>query len=160
MFRLFQQFVLLLKINIFTEFIVSLFFVIKGGSSLLGNNITSTALLRWMEAVQIVVTTLMIPMLYLARSAVSTLITVKLYSTQVVILTLIFFFNISRSVLKVPSEWLLLSFFKSLSFSILHSCFTSLCINLTNGSFGFVSVCAHRHGNNYSDNNLTSSSSS
>ncbi|KAG2183454.1 hypothetical protein INT43_006460 [Umbelopsis isabellina] len=71
MFRLFQRFVLLLKINIFTEFIVSLFFVIKGGSSLLGPTTASTSWQRWMEAVQIVVTALMIPMLYFARSAVS-----------------------------------------------------------------------------------------
>ncbi|KAM3578879.1 hypothetical protein VKS41_008672 [Umbelopsis sp. WA50703] len=68
MFRLFQRFVLLLKINIFTEFIVSLFFVIKGGSSLLGDTAASTP---WMEGVQIIVTALMLPMLYFARTAVS-----------------------------------------------------------------------------------------
>jgi hypothetical protein len=67
MFRLFQRFVLLLKINIFTEFIVSLFFVIKGGSSLLGDTAASTP---WMEGVQIIVTALMLPMLYFARTAV------------------------------------------------------------------------------------------
>jgi hypothetical protein len=63
----YQQFILALKINIFTEFIVSLFFVIKGGvllTDVKANN-------PWIEPVQIVVTAFILPMLYFGRTAVS-----------------------------------------------------------------------------------------
>ncbi|GAB5593629.1 hypothetical protein Unana1_08529 [Umbelopsis nana] len=66
-FRVYQQFILVLKINIFTEFLVSLFFVIKGGSLVTGIKVS----MSWIEAVQIGVTALILPMLYFGRTAVS-----------------------------------------------------------------------------------------
>ncbi|CAO3652547.1 unnamed protein product [Cunninghamella echinulata] len=64
MYVIFQYFVLCLKINIFVEFLVLCFyliqFVIKGGGKF-----------DWHSSVFLVVTILILPMLYLAREAVS-----------------------------------------------------------------------------------------
>ncbi|KAG2185511.1 hypothetical protein INT44_002304, partial [Umbelopsis vinacea] len=68
MYRVYQQFLLVLKIDIFTEFIVSLFFVIKGGIATDGVKSTTP----WIEYVQVGVTALILPMLIAARVAVST----------------------------------------------------------------------------------------
>jgi hypothetical protein len=68
MYRVYQQFLLVLKIDIFTEFIVSLFFVIKGG--IVTDGVKSTT--PWIEYVQVGVTALILPMLIAARIAVST----------------------------------------------------------------------------------------
>jgi hypothetical protein len=62
MYRVFQFFVLALKIDIFTGFMVSIFYLIqfamKQGVS-------------WESIVQVVVTVLILPFLYFARTAVS-----------------------------------------------------------------------------------------
>jgi hypothetical protein len=63
MYRIFQFFVLCLKIEIFTEFIVSLFYLIQYAVREAGS--------QWNTWVQLTVTVLMLPMLYFARTAVS-----------------------------------------------------------------------------------------
>ncbi|KAH8549191.1 hypothetical protein BGW37DRAFT_124133 [Umbelopsis sp. PMI_123] len=63
MYRVYQQFLLVVKIDIFTEFLVSLFFVIKGGILTNGTNVSLT----WIELVQIAVTALILPMLIAGR---------------------------------------------------------------------------------------------
>ncbi|KAI8140879.1 hypothetical protein BJV82DRAFT_621462 [Fennellomyces sp. T-0311] len=64
MYRMFQFFVLALKIDVFTEFLVSLFYVIQFGTKVEG--------VVWETGIQIVVTILILPMLYFARTAGST----------------------------------------------------------------------------------------
>ncbi|KAI8889469.1 hypothetical protein K501DRAFT_170893 [Backusella circina FSU 941] len=64
MYRIFQFFVLCLKIEIFTEFIVSLFYLIQYAVREAGS--------QWNTWVQLVVTIFMLPMLYFARTAGST----------------------------------------------------------------------------------------
>lgn len=59
---MFQFFVLSLKIDIFTEFLVSLFYIIQFGVQLEG--------IVWETGIQIAVTVLILPMLYFARTAV------------------------------------------------------------------------------------------
>lgn len=68
MYRVYQQFLLVLKIDIFTEFMVSLFFVIKRSTVTDDLKLSSP----WIEWVQIAVTVLILPMLIGARFAVST----------------------------------------------------------------------------------------
>ncbi|SAM04842.1 hypothetical protein [Absidia glauca] len=63
MYRTFQFFVLALKIDIFTGFMVSIFYLIQFA---LKQGIT------WESGIQLVVTILMLPMLYFARTAGST----------------------------------------------------------------------------------------
>jgi hypothetical protein len=67
MYRVYQQFLLVLKIDIFTEFMVSLFFVIK--RSTVTDNLKLSS--PWIQWVQIAVTILILPMLIGARFAVS-----------------------------------------------------------------------------------------
>ncbi|KAI9475985.1 MAG: hypothetical protein EXX96DRAFT_284404 [Benjaminiella poitrasii] len=64
MYRIFQFFVLCLKIDIFTEFLVSLFYLIQFAVKQ-----NASQLDTW---IQLVVTVLMLPMLYFARTAGST----------------------------------------------------------------------------------------
>ncbi|KAI9266894.1 hypothetical protein BDA99DRAFT_579292 [Phascolomyces articulosus] len=64
MYRMFQFFVLGLKIDVFTQFLVSLFYVIQFGTKAEG--------VVWETGIQIVVTILILPMLYFARTAGST----------------------------------------------------------------------------------------
>ncbi|CDH54660.1 hypothetical protein RO3G_11563 [Lichtheimia corymbifera JMRC:FSU:9682] len=61
MYRMFQFFVLGLKIDIFVEFLVSLFYVIQFGMT--------SDIVTWESGIQIVVTILILPMLYFARTA-------------------------------------------------------------------------------------------
>ncbi|KAI9322195.1 hypothetical protein BX666DRAFT_2057229 [Dichotomocladium elegans] len=61
MYRMFQFFVLALKIDVFTEFLVSLFYVIQFGMK--------SESVFWETAIQIIVTILILPMLYFARTA-------------------------------------------------------------------------------------------
>lgn len=61
---MFQFFVLALKIDVFTEFLVSLFYVIQFAFK-------SRTGAIWEIAIQVVVTVLILPMLYFARTAVS-----------------------------------------------------------------------------------------
>ncbi|KAI8063318.1 hypothetical protein BC940DRAFT_307643 [Gongronella butleri] len=63
MYRLFQFFVLALKVDIFTGFLVSIFYVIQFA---LKQGIT------WQSGIQLAVTILWLPMLYFARTAGST----------------------------------------------------------------------------------------
>jgi predicted transcriptional regulator of viral defense system len=63
MYRIFQFFVLAIKIDVFTEFLVSLFYLIQFAVKQSGTN--------WDTWVQLVVTIFMLPMLYFARTAVS-----------------------------------------------------------------------------------------
>ncbi|KAI8994578.1 hypothetical protein BDB01DRAFT_773303 [Pilobolus umbonatus] len=63
MYKIFQFFVLALKIDIYTEFVVSLFYLIQF-------NIFKES--RWDTWIQIVVAVAMLPMLYFARTAGST----------------------------------------------------------------------------------------
>ncbi|KAI9018698.1 hypothetical protein CLU79DRAFT_805043 [Phycomyces nitens] len=63
MYRMFQFFVLSLKIDIFTQFMVSIFYLIQFAANK-GQ--------VWQSVVQIVVTVLMLPMFYFARTAGST----------------------------------------------------------------------------------------
>lgn len=66
MYRVFQFFVLSIKVDLFTEFLVSLFYLIQfavdGGKS------------DWDTWYQLVITVLLLPMLYFARTAVSFMI--------------------------------------------------------------------------------------
>lgn len=64
MYRIFQFFVLALKVDIFTEFLVSLFYLIQFALKQAGA--------KWDTWIQLVVTILMLPMLYFARTAGST----------------------------------------------------------------------------------------
>ncbi|KAI8977061.1 hypothetical protein BDF20DRAFT_872744 [Mycotypha africana] len=64
MYRVFQFFVLALKIDIFTEFLVSIFYLIQFAIKMNGS--------EWITWVQLAVTILMLPMLYFARTAGST----------------------------------------------------------------------------------------
>ncbi|KAI7901414.1 uncharacterized protein BX663DRAFT_107146 [Cokeromyces recurvatus] len=64
MYRIFQFFVLCLKINIFTEFLISLFYLIQFAVK---QNAS-----QWDTWIQLVVTILILPMLYFARTAGST----------------------------------------------------------------------------------------
>ncbi|KAI9319479.1 hypothetical protein BX666DRAFT_1926425 [Dichotomocladium elegans] len=82
MYRMFQFFVLALKIDIFTEFLVSIFYLIQFG-------MRDTAV-TWELGIQIAVTILIIPMLYFARTAGSTesygrMITFLTFETVVVV---------------------------------------------------------------------------
>ncbi|KAI8364137.1 uncharacterized protein BYT42DRAFT_591027 [Radiomyces spectabilis] len=63
MYRIFQFFVLALKIDVFTEFMVSLFYIIQRALQ---------AGIEWETGIQLVVTIFMLPMLYFARTAGST----------------------------------------------------------------------------------------
>lgn len=62
MYRIFQFFVLALKIDVFTQFLVSVFYVIQYA---LKQGI------KWETGIQIAITILMLPMFYFARTAVS-----------------------------------------------------------------------------------------
>lgn len=62
MYRVFQFFVLALKIDIFTGFMVSIFYLIQ---------FAMKRGIMWESIVQVIVTISMLPMLYFARSAVS-----------------------------------------------------------------------------------------
>lgn len=62
MYRTFQFFVLALKIDIFTGFMVSVFYLIQ---------FAMKQGIMWESIVQVIVTILMLPMLYFARAAVS-----------------------------------------------------------------------------------------
>jgi hypothetical protein len=64
MYRVFQFFVLCLKVDIFTEFLVSLFYLIQFAAKQKKS--------EWDTWIQLVVTILMLPMLYFARTAGST----------------------------------------------------------------------------------------
>lgn len=64
MYRMFQFFVLALKIDIFTAFMVSIFYVIQFA--------LKPASVLWESVVQVIITVLIIPMLYFARTAGST----------------------------------------------------------------------------------------
>ncbi|ORX55024.1 hypothetical protein DM01DRAFT_1407075 [Hesseltinella vesiculosa] len=63
MYRLFQFFVLSLKVDIFTGFLVSIFYLIQ---------FALKQGIMWESGIQLVVTILMLPMLYFARTAGST----------------------------------------------------------------------------------------
>lgn len=65
MYRLFQFFVLALKVDIFTEFLVSMFYLIQFA-------LKETGGVKWDTWIQLVATILMLPMLYFARTAGST----------------------------------------------------------------------------------------
>ncbi|KAG0164918.1 hypothetical protein DFQ28_003251 [Apophysomyces sp. BC1034] len=60
MYRMFQFFVLALKLDVFTEFLVSVFYLIQ---------FALKQGINWESGIQIVVTLLMLPMLYFARAA-------------------------------------------------------------------------------------------
>lgn len=62
MYRMFQFFVLSLKIDIFTQFMVSVFYLIQ---------FASKQGIMWETIIQVIVTIFIIPFLYFARSAVS-----------------------------------------------------------------------------------------
>lgn len=62
MYRMFQFFVLALKIDIFTGFMVSVFYLIQ---------FAMKQGIMWETIVQVIVTVCMIPMLYFGRAAVS-----------------------------------------------------------------------------------------
>ncbi|EPB89471.1 hypothetical protein HMPREF1544_03702 [Mucor circinelloides 1006PhL] len=64
MYRIFQFFVLALKIDIFTEFLISIFYLIQFAIKENGS--------KWDTWIQLAVTILMLPMLYFARTAGST----------------------------------------------------------------------------------------
>lgn len=64
MYRTFQFFVLSLKINIFTGFLVSLFYLIQFALKKDHDNL-------WKTVIQVIVTAIILPMLYFARTAVS-----------------------------------------------------------------------------------------
>ncbi|KAK4521185.1 threonine deaminase [Mucor velutinosus] len=64
MYRIFQFFVLALKIDIFTEFLISIFYLIQFAVKENGT--------QWDTWIQLAVTILMLPMLYFARTAGST----------------------------------------------------------------------------------------
>ncbi|EIE79565.1 hypothetical protein RO3G_04270 [Rhizopus delemar RA 99-880] len=63
MYRTFQFFVLSLKINIFTGFLVSLFYLIQFALKKDHDNL-------WKTVIQVIVTAIILPMLYFARTAV------------------------------------------------------------------------------------------
>lgn len=63
MYRIFQFFVLAIKVDIFMEFLISLFYLIQFA---LANEISN-----WNTWFQLVITVLLLPMLYFARTAVS-----------------------------------------------------------------------------------------
>ncbi|KAG1140205.1 hypothetical protein G6F37_006973 [Rhizopus arrhizus] len=65
MYRTFQFFVLSLKINIFTGFLVSLFYLIQFALKKDHDNL-------WKTVIQVIVTAIILPMLYFARTAGST----------------------------------------------------------------------------------------
>ncbi|CAO3628546.1 unnamed protein product [Cunninghamella echinulata] len=60
MYRIFQFFVLSLKIDVFTQFLVSVFYVVQYA---IENGI------RWETGIQLAITVLVLPMLYFARTA-------------------------------------------------------------------------------------------
>lgn len=62
MYRMFQFFVLSLKIDIFTQFMVSVFYLIQ---------FASKQGIMWETIIQVIVTIFIIPFLYFARTAVS-----------------------------------------------------------------------------------------
>jgi hypothetical protein len=62
MYRIFQFFVLALKIDIFTGFMVSVFYLIQ---------FAMKQGIKWESIIQVIVTILILPMLYFARTAVS-----------------------------------------------------------------------------------------
>lgn len=63
MYRVFQFFVLSIKVAIFTEFLISLFYLIQFAMGGVKSN--------WDTWFQLVITILLLPMLYFARTAVS-----------------------------------------------------------------------------------------
>lgn len=71
MYRIFQFFALSIKVDIFTEFLVSFFYLIQFALNDGKSN--------WDTWVQLVVTVLLLPMLYFARTAVR-LLTLLLYA--------------------------------------------------------------------------------
>jgi hypothetical protein len=62
MYRIFQFFVLALKIDVFTQFLVSVFYVIQYAIN---------QGVQWETGIQIAITVLMLPMFYFARTAVN-----------------------------------------------------------------------------------------
>jgi hypothetical protein len=120
MYRVYQQFLLVVKIDIFTEFLVSLFFVIKGGILTNGTNVSLT----WIELVQIAVTALILPMLIAGRYSVSDII-IGLCSRgsagyEILILGI---FLMYRLKMRVTRAWLFSSPSKLLCYFILLLCY-------------------------------------
>lgn len=105
MYRMFQFFVLALKIDIFTEFLVSLFYVIQFGLKLDS--------VKWEVGIQVAVTILILPMLYFARTAVSGLFFTALSKKENVLI-----WPFYREAPKATAEWSRLSPLKPLSLSI------------------------------------------
>lgn len=137
MYRVYQQFLLVLKIDIFTEFMVSLFFVIKRSTVTDDLKLSSP----WIEWVQIAVTVLILPMLIGARFAVSTQGVPKVASASTILIIGI----LLRLMPRTTRAWLRSSLFKSLSYSTLLSC-CILPLGLPiNGLFGFALVSGVEH---------------
>ncbi|KAI9363168.1 hypothetical protein BD770DRAFT_380933 [Pilaira anomala] len=98
MYRIFQFFVLAIKVDIFSEFLISLFYLIQFVAA--GNKS------EWDTWVQVVVTVLILPMLYFARTAGSTeslgrMITFISFQAIVIV----HFFLILNQTIKPNNNW-------------------------------------------------------
>lgn len=122
---MFQFFVLGLKIDIFVEFLVSLFYVIQFGMT--------SDIVTWESGIQIVVTILILPMLYFARTAVC----IEWYSIVISGYSCFYY----REAPKAMAEWLLLSLLKALSLFTFHWCYHKPCSLTTIGIPGSALVC-------------------
>lgn len=103
MYRMFQFFVLALKIDFFTGFMVSIFYLIQ---------FAMKKGIMWETIVQVIVTVCMIPMLFFGRSAVSLLFIASLVFS--------YSFFIYREVQKVKPKWAFSLLSYVLCYSILY----------------------------------------
>lgn len=102
MYRVFQFFVLCLKVNIFTEFLVSLFYLIQFAKQ----NGVEKAIREPDTWLQLVVTIFLLPFLYFARTAGSTESKTRMVVFLVFqILVIVHFVVILKETLQPENNW-------------------------------------------------------
>lgn len=128
MYRIFQFFVLALKIDVFTQFLVSVFYVIQYAIN---------QGVQWETGIQIAITVLMLPMFYFARTAVNLPKKKRVWRRHS---TDSFFAAINREAAKVTAGWSSLSLLKLLSLSTTSLFFSKLWALTTVGMSGSALV--------------------
>ena len=114
MYRVFQFFVLCLKVNIFTEFLVSLFYLIQFARQ----NGVEEAIKEPDTWLQLVVTIFLLPFLYFARTAGSTESKTRMVVFLVFqVLVIVHFVVILKETLQPENNWYTWIVFSKYSFT-------------------------------------------
>ncbi|CAO3694853.1 unnamed protein product [Umbelopsis ramanniana] len=131
MYRVYQQFLLVLKIDIFTEFMVSLFFVIKRSTVTDDLKLSSP----WIEWVQIAVTVLILPMLIGARFATNAENTVGMITFIIFQIIVIFHFALMLYLtIGASDKW------------VIWICFVVIGLIITFTTIVLAGMCQHNFG--------------